>query len=102
MEQIAFVGKDKTVFESNDLLSVLALRSLGKEKEAGEWVSLWKNGGGNLARDWCLSIYDRKEEEADSLLTKQVEQQEKTPWESIYVDRNFELLTKLKAWLLSE
>lgn len=102
LEQIAFVGKDKTVFESNDLLSVLALRSLGKEKEAGEWVSLWKNGGGNLAKDWCLSIYDRNEEEADSLLTKQVEQQEKTPWESIYVDRNFELLTKLKAWLLSE
>lgn len=100
LEQIAFVDMDKAAFESNDLLSVLSLRALGREKEADEWVSLWKSEGDDPVKNWCISVYHRNEKQADSLLMKQVEQQEKTPWESIYMDRNFDLLTKLKTLLI--
>lgn len=102
LERIAYVNKDKTLFESNDLLSVLALRSLGKEREADEWVSQWKSEGSTLVKDWCVSVYKGDKSQADSFLMKCTEQKEKTPWESIYVDRNFELLSKLRGLLFLE
>lgn len=100
LQQIAGLQKDRTHFESADLLSVIALRLLGKEKDADEWVSLWKKGKSNPAKEWCMAVYEKNEIQSDILLAKRIDQQAKTPWESISVDRNFELIVKLKSLLL--
>lgn len=100
MQQIADIEKDRTKFESADLLSVIALRFLGKEKDADEWVSLWKKGKTNSVKDWCVAVYEKNEKQSDLLLAKRIDMQEKTPWESISIDRNFELIVKLKSLLL--
>lgn len=101
LQQVACIEKDRSSFESTDLLSVLALRSLGRVKEADAWVASWKNEDGNWVKDWCISIYNRDSLHADSFLKKRTEHLEKTPWESTHVDRNFELIRRLKNILLS-
>lgn len=96
LQRIAYTEKDRTEFESTDLLSVLALRLLGKEKEADEWVALWKKDNTNTIKKWCITVYEKKEDQADLLLTKYSGIRETTPWESSLVDRNFKLITKMK------
>lgn len=101
LQQVAEVKKDRHSFESADLLSVWALRSLGREKEADEWVASWNKDKGDWVKEWCVSVYNRDSLHVELFRENRIEQQEKTPWESTYGDRNLELILRLKRILLS-
>jgi len=56
-------------FTSNDLLSVIAMRKLGRTEEADKTVASWKEAQpDNVLVKWCTAVYHKDKTTADKLL----------------------------------
>ncbi len=92
--------KDANYFNSNQLLTAIALRQLGEKTEADRMVQDWtRQFPDNLVVKWCVYIYRGDTDAADKLLLLRTNPDEKAPWETTYIDRNFDLLTKMTVLL---
>lgn len=86
----------KTIFESGNLLTLLAMKEIGKIKEANQLVNLWmKDFHDNKLVEWCSAIYFGENVKAEELLKNCYKQNETTPWESDYRDNNLNLIIRL-------
>ena len=83
-------------FESANLLSALALRNKGQIEEANQMVNSWKqNYPSDKAVQWCIAIYNGNKEDATELLRTKDSNNEETPWEMTFRDRNSDLILRL-------
>ncbi|WP_234998000.1 DUF5107 domain-containing protein [Parabacteroides sp. Marseille-P3160] len=83
-------------FNSNELLSVLALHKLGKETEANQQIDNWMRlYPDNQLVKWCIAAYKGDSSDADKLLQLRNASTNEIPWETSGNDRNFDLITKL-------
>ena len=83
-------------FESANLLSALALRNKGQLEEANQMVNSWKqNYPSDKAVQWCIAIYNGNKEDATELLRTKDSNNEETPWEMTFRDRNSDLILRL-------
>ncbi len=80
-------------FSSLDLLSVMAMRELGKEEDADKIVESWENSYmGNKIAEFCAAVYYG---DVDNLGVSIENQEDATPWETQYRDANFNLVKRL-------
>lgn len=83
-------------FESGNLLSVLALRELGKVQEADRMVAAWSTDfPENCVVQWCTAIYRGEKEKAVGMLQSRNAQTDTIPWEASFRDSNFGLIVRL-------
>lgn len=83
-------------FTSSDLLTALALRESGMEKEADRMVTVWNTDfPENRFAQWCTAIYRGEKEKAAGMLQSRNDQADTTPWESSFRDSNFDLIVRL-------
>lgn len=95
LQKVAVLPNSKR-FDSACLLVAMAMRQLDQTKEADEWVDNWsKEYGDTVIVRWCTAIYKGDKELAKSLLADRTSQSESTPWENVYIDRNFDLVVHL-------
>ena len=83
-------------FESANLLSALAFRNKGQLEKANQMVNSWKqNYPSDKAVQWCIAIYNGNKEDATELLRTKDSNNEETPWEMTFRDRNSDLILRL-------
>ena len=83
-------------FQSADLLTALALRSLGRTEEADRMVGSWPTGKDDIA-GWCKAVYEEDGETARTFLAARKAQSEAAPWEISHLDADVDLIVRLFA-----
>ena len=92
----------KAGFKSGHLLTAWALRELGRQQEADEWVKSWQQLYPNhKIAQWCTYVYQGDKACAAQMLKDQKEQADATPWESTGRDADFALIVRLFSMGLS-
>lgn len=93
---IASYQPEYSSFRSANLLSVLALRELGKEQEADRIVASWATDFlGDRVAQWCTAVYRGEKDTVAGILTTRNGQVDTTPWEMSSRDPDFELIVRL-------
>ena len=77
------------------LLTALALRELGREAEANQWVASWKQQyPDNRIVAWSIAVYEGRLHEARMMLAQRDSETDTTPWETSYRDVDFDLIAR--------
>lgn len=95
-EKIANYNCNTKHFDSNHLLTAIAMRTIGRKEEADSWVQSWNTKYANqpIAK-WCNAIYNKDFTKANELLKSWNSSSDATPWETSYRDANVELIIEL-------
>ena len=88
----------RSAFKAGNLLSALALRELGEEQRADQWVASWsKENSGHKVAKWCSYVYHRDYDAARKMLQDRQDNTDTTPWEISGRDNDFNLITRWVA-----
>lgn len=99
-KSVADALKTKKDFSSNDLLSVVAMRKLGRQTEADGIVASWtEKNHDNMIAKWCAAVYKGDKTTADRLLKSRKTTGDLNIWDAAKVDRDFSLITKVNEVL---
>lgn len=89
-------NKDIDDIQSADLLTAIALRQVGKEKIADQWVQSWKHKQGDKdVIEWCMAIYAGSNPQGYKPSRNKKNVDDDTPWERVSTDYNIKLIVKL-------
>lgn len=97
IDRVAHYSVSASRFESANLLTALALCRTGEKEKADRMVALWSETyPDNKIAQWCVEVYNGNSDKAKSLLSSRSGgSADTTPWESLYRDTDFDLITKM-------
>lgn len=96
LQKTAVIPKVEKNFNSSNLLVAITMREIGHKAEADEWVGKWLNEyKDNPMADWCVAIYNGDTTRANSIMASRNNVTEASPWDNVYIDREFDLIAKL-------
>lgn len=95
LQQVVDGKRSDDQFVSAHLLTALALRELGREAEANQWVASWKQQyPDNRIVAWSIAVYEGRLHEARMMLAQRDSETDTTPWETSYRDVDFDLIAR--------
>ena len=95
LQQVVDGKRSEDQFVSAHLLTALALRELGREAEANQWVTSWKQQyPDNQIVAWSIAVYEGRLQEARMMLAQRDSETDTTPWETSYRDVDFDLIAR--------